>query len=238
MRDVLERLLNQFLASVADDAAKLLVNAQKATARVCLGDADRGVLENAAKPPLALAQLRDVGAGAEPFDDIPAGVADRHAARFEPAILAVAAANAVFDVVSVVPCDRCQPETPRRLAVVRVQRLEPSPTEQVRLFKAGVLRPLRTKIIAGAIRRRRPNELWQRLGQAPPTLFAFAQCLFGPFELGDVSGCTDKANGLSRRVANRHPAREVPTVRTVFVPGPNFGFEHPPIADKELLNLT
>src|SRR5438067_2996961 len=116
-----------------------------------VADADRGVLERAAEPLLAVAQLRDVGAGAEPFDDIPAGVTDRYAARLEPAILAVAVANAVFDVVRVVPRDRCQPETPRRLAVVRVQRLEPSPTEQVRLFKPGVFRPLRTKIVARAI---------------------------------------------------------------------------------------
>src|SRR5260370_17661625 len=99
MRDVLERFLNQFLTSVADDAAKLLVNAQKATARVCLGDADRGVLENAAKPPLALAQLSDVGAVAEPFDDIPADVADRHAPRFEPPILPVPPPNPAFHVV-------------------------------------------------------------------------------------------------------------------------------------------
>src|SRR5580693_4308817 len=117
-----------------------------------MADADGGVLEGAAEPLLALPQLRDVGAGAEPFDDIPAGVADRHAARLEPAILAVAAANAVFDVVRVVPRDRFQPETPCRLAIVRVQRLEPSPTKQVRLFKACVLRPLRAEVIAGAIR--------------------------------------------------------------------------------------
>src|SRR5439155_15141290 len=179
MRDVLKRLLKQFLASVADDTAKLLVNAQKATAGVCLGDADRGVHENAAEPLLAVAQLRDVSAGAEPFDDIPASVADRCAARLEPAILAVAAANAVFDVVSVVLSDRFQPETPRRLAVVRVQRLEPSPTKQVRLCNARVLRPLRAKVIARAIRRRRPNELWQRLSYDPPTLLTLPQPLLG-----------------------------------------------------------
>src|SRR6266853_122605 len=188
MRDVLERPLKQLLASVADDAAKLFVNAEKAAARVCLGDADGGVLENPAKPPLAVAQLCDVGAGAEPFDDIPAGVADRYAARLKPAIVAIAAANAVFDVVRVVPCDRCQPETPRWLAIVRVQCLQPLPAEQLRLRNAGVLRPLRAEVIARAIRRRRPNELWQRLGQDPPTLFAFAQCLLGAFELGNVSG--------------------------------------------------
>src|SRR5439155_11929680 len=137
MRDVLKRLLKQFLASVADDTAKLFVNAQKATAGVCLGDADRGVLENAAEPLLAVAQLRDVGAGAEPFDDIPAGVPDRYAARLEPSIFAVAVANAVFDVVSVVLRDRIQPETPRRLAIVRVQCLQPLPAEQLRLRDAG-----------------------------------------------------------------------------------------------------
>src|SRR5438876_3898361 len=98
-----------------------------------VADADGGVLERAAEPLLAVAQLRDVGAGAEPFDDIPAGVADRYAARLEPAILAVAAANAGFDVVRLVPCDRCQPETPRWLAVVRVQCVQPHPPEQVRL---------------------------------------------------------------------------------------------------------
>src|SRR6266481_813392 len=136
MRDVLERLLKQLLASVADDAAKLFVDAQEAAARVCLGNADGGIRENSAKPPLALAQLRDVCAGAEPLDDIPASVADRCTARFEPAILTVAAAHAVFDVVRVVPRDRCQPETPRWLAIVRVQCLQPLPAEQLRLRNA------------------------------------------------------------------------------------------------------
>src|SRR5438874_10898507 len=109
---------------------------QEAAVEMPVADADGGVLERAAEPLLAVAQLRDVGAGAEPFDDNPAGVADRYTARLEPAIFAVAAANAVFDVVRVVLRDRFQPETPRRLAVVRVQGLQPSPTKQVCAFKA------------------------------------------------------------------------------------------------------
>src|SRR5262249_1818564 len=109
-------------------------------------------------------ELCDVGAGAEPFDDIPASIADRYAARLEPAILTVATANAVLDVVGVVPSDRFQPETPGRLPVVRVQCLQPRPAEQLRLRNAGVLRPLRAKVVTCAIRRRRPNELWKRLG--------------------------------------------------------------------------
>src|SRR5439155_2636410 len=135
--DVPEGLLEQILTGVADDGAILCIDAQEPAGRVVVGDADGGVLERAAEPLLAVAQLRDVGAGAEPFDDIPAGVADRYAARLEPAIRAVAAANAVFDVVSVVLRDRIQPETPRRLAIVRVQCLQPLPAEQLRLRDAG-----------------------------------------------------------------------------------------------------
>src|SRR5207237_9184141 len=123
----------------------------------------------------------------------------RHAARLEPARLAVAVANAVFDGVRVVPRHRFQPETPRRLAVVRVQRLEPSPAEQFRLRNACVLRPLRAKVIACAIRRRRPNELWQRLGQDPPTLFTLPQPLLGLLLAGHVQvQALDEAEGAVR----------------------------------------
>src|SRR5260370_17158800 len=121
-----------------------LSRSQKAPAGVCWGEAARGVPKNAANPPLAWAQLSDMGAGAEPFDDIPAGIADRYAARLEPSILAALVANAVFDVVRVMPSDRFQPETPRRLAVVREQRLVPSPTKPLPLFKASSLPHLRT----------------------------------------------------------------------------------------------
>src|SRR4029077_14041940 len=107
------------------DRAKRLVDAEELARGVGVSDADGCVLERAAEALLALAQLSDIRAGAEPFDDIPAGVADRHAARFVPAIFAVAAANAVFNVVRVMPCDRFQPKAARRLAVVWVQRLEP-----------------------------------------------------------------------------------------------------------------
>ena len=89
MRNIPDGLLQQFLGGVAEDGAELLVDAQEAARGVPVGDADRRVLERAAEPLLAVAQVRDVGAGAEPFDDIPAGVADRYAARLEPSILAI-----------------------------------------------------------------------------------------------------------------------------------------------------
>jgi len=141
----------QLVARVAEDVAELLIHAQEAAVEMSVADADRGVFERAAEPLLALAQLSDVRAGAEPFDDIPAGVADRHAARFEPAILAVAAADAVFDIVGVMPRDRFEPKSGASARGRPVQRLEPLPPEQVRLCNACVLRPLRAKVIACAI---------------------------------------------------------------------------------------
>src|SRR5205823_13545335 len=115
------------------------------------------------------------------------------------------------------------------LAVVRVQRLEPSPAEQLRLRKTGVFRPLRAKVIAGAIRRRRPNELWQRLGEDPPTLFAFAQCLFGLLLAGHVQvQALDEAEGAVRGelpVA----ARPNPPDRAVLVPNAVLCLVHPPL---------
>ena len=41
------------------------------------------------------------------------------------------------------------------------------------------MRPLGAEVVAGAVRRRGPDQLWQRLGQAPPAVFAFAQRLLG-----------------------------------------------------------
>src|SRR5438270_869711 len=97
--------------------------------------------------------------------------------RLEPAVLPVAAAYPVFDVVGVAPRHGLQPEVPRRLAVLRVQRLEPAPAEQPRLRNAGVLRPLGAKIVAGTVGRRGPDELRQCLRQAAPALLTFAERL-------------------------------------------------------------
>src|SRR5438270_13862214 len=112
-------------------------------------DADRRVLECAAEALLALAkrflglpEIGDVGTRPEPFDDVPAAVPDRHPARLEPAVLPVMAADPVLDVVGVVPRNGLQPEAPRRLAVLGVQRLEPAPAQQLALRDAGVLGPL------------------------------------------------------------------------------------------------
>src|SRR5262249_21755278 len=101
---------------------------------------------------LRLPQVGNVGAGAEPFDDVPIAVADRHPARLEPAVDAIPPANPVFHVVRAAARDRIQPESPRRLAVVWMQGFQPAPAEQVALRDAGVLRPLGAEVIARAVR--------------------------------------------------------------------------------------
>ena len=80
---------------------------------------------------LSLPKLRDVRAGAAPFGNGPAAVPYRHSARFEPAVLAVATAHAVLDVIGMVFSDRFQPKLPRGLEIVRMQSLKPAPAEQV-----------------------------------------------------------------------------------------------------------
>jgi hypothetical protein len=103
------------------------------------------------------------------------------APRLEPAVLPVAAADPVFHVVRVAARHGLQPELPRRRAVVRVQRLQPAPPQQVRLRDAGVLGPLGAEIVAGAVGRRGPDELRQRLR------------LLRPPPLGDVAEDQDDA---------------------------------------------
>ena len=138
MRDVLKGLLEQFRAGVADDGAELLVDAQQLAREVRVGDADARILERAAEPLLAFPQrllgppeVGDIGAGPEPFEDVPIAVSDRHATRLEPAVLSVRPADAVFHVIGAASRDRVRPELPGRLSIVRVQNFHPLPAQQV-----------------------------------------------------------------------------------------------------------
>src|SRR5437660_573442 len=56
MRYIVIVLSDQFLLRIADDAAKLLVDAEEAAFAITEGDADRRVLERAAEPLLAFPQ--------------------------------------------------------------------------------------------------------------------------------------------------------------------------------------
>ena len=108
---------------------------------------------------LRLAKLRDVGAGAEPFNNGSVAVPNRHTTRFEPAVLAIATADAVLDVIGVAFGHRIQPKLPCGLTIVRMQCLKPAPAKQVWFRNTGVLCPLGAEIITGAVGHRGPDEL-------------------------------------------------------------------------------
>ena len=137
---------------------------------------------------LGLLAVGDVGAGPEPFDDVAAAVPDRHPARLEPAVLPVAAGGRGIPrrrarAPPRTPVQNCRVGSRSSGCSVSSHR-QPSSSA---LGDAGVLRPLRAEVVAGAVRRRGPDQLRQRLGQAPPPLLALPQRLLGPLALGDVA---------------------------------------------------
>src|SRR5262249_18896046 len=106
VRDVMPGLFKQLLARVADDGAELLVDAQEPALGVRVGDADRGVLERAAEPLLALAQrllgplaVGGFGWAAHETNRLPPGVAHGNAPCERPAVGTVLVAAPAFDLV-------------------------------------------------------------------------------------------------------------------------------------------
>src|SRR5262249_22444302 len=82
----------------------------------------------------------NVGAGAKPLVAPILTIADRHAPRLEPAIGAVEAAEAVFDLVLALPViDGGLPGLPGAFPVIGVQHLQPAPSQQLALGPAHVL---------------------------------------------------------------------------------------------------
>src|SRR5262249_47406214 len=139
----------------------------------------------------------DVGTGPKPFYDVSFAIPHGSAAGLEPAVHAVRTADAVFHVVWTATGHRVGPEPPGRLPVVQGQRRQPAPAQPVIFGHGGVLRPLRAEVITGAIGRGAPDQLRQRLGQAPPTLLALAQRLLCPLPLGDVQDSAEDEEALA-----------------------------------------
>src|SRR5262249_48539888 len=65
-----------------------------------------------------------------------------------------------------------------------------------------------------------PDRVVRRLRQGTEPPLAGPQLLLGPFEIGDVSGGADEANGVSLRVAQHRAARKMPAGPTVLGPHP------------------
>src|SRR5258708_22306203 len=96
--------------------------------------------------------VSDVSARSEPLYDPAVAIADRRSAGLKPTIDTVAPANTVFHVVRLSSLHRVRPELPRRLTIIRVQGVHPTPAEQVALPDSGIVCPLCAEIVARAVR--------------------------------------------------------------------------------------
>jgi hypothetical protein len=123
-----------------------------------------------------LALVVDVGAGAKPFEDAAGIVADGNAAGFEPAVGAIGAAEAVFDIVRGAALDGGGPSGGGAGAVIGVHHaIEPLESELLIVGKAGVIDPLLAEEVAVAIGIGRPDELGESLGHASVVFFALTE---------------------------------------------------------------
>src|SRR5262249_33139394 len=181
-----------------------------------------GVVEDEALALLASPQLGfdlpevgDVGTGPKPFYDVSFAIPHGSAAGLEPAVHAVRTADAVFHVVGATTCHRVGPEPPGRLTVVRVERRQPAPAQQVALRHPGMLSPLRAEVVTGAVGRGAPDQLRQRLGQASPTLLALAERLLKLFAGRDVGASPEPFADRTRAVPDRYAARSEPAILPV-----------------------
>lgn len=123
-----------------------------------------------------LALVVDIGAGAEPFEDLARLVMDGNAADLEPAVGAIGAAEAIFDVVGGASFDGGGPGGEGTLAVVGMHdTIEPLQAELLVFGDAGVIDPLLAEEITAAIGVGGPDELREGLGHAAVVLFALAE---------------------------------------------------------------
>src|SRR5262249_38005031 len=180
-----------------------------------------------------------VGTRPEPFADVPGAVPDCHAPALEPAIRAVEAAQAVFDLVFALARDGGSPGLLDAFPVIGVLHFQPAPTQQFARRAAQVLHNLRAGVVHAAVGHVSPDELRQRLGQAPPALLTLAQGLLNALAVGDVMAEADKANDVPTPVAVGSLGREVGAghaagAQLVLFGGGHSGFHHLPIMGHHL----
>ena len=140
-------------------------------------------LHERAQPRLHLFRLppqRDVGARADPLADGPVGVQDGHRRGSHPEILAARLANATLDLDLGLLGEPAAPGGRGVLAIVGVDRGEPSLGRSIVGGPAGVRPPARRVLEDEASGIHRPHRLRARRHQGPEAPFAPAKVLPGP----------------------------------------------------------
>ena len=129
----------------------------------------------------------NVGAGAEPLDDVPLRIAHRHPAPQVPAVRAVfRPLEAVFRLVIRAGAERCRPARRRTLYVVGVQDGQPAPGPRLIEVHPCVVVPALVVIIWAAVHAGRPDDLRHGVGHEPEARLALTHGGLGPLLLGDI----------------------------------------------------
>ncbi len=115
------RVAEDLLRAIVEDGDSLLVI--DGDDRVGRDRDDPGELRlRLLEPLLRDLDLLDIGAGAEPFDDLPVRAEQRHASDQPPLVDAIGAPQTAFERVGVTVLRRALPGIPRALPVVRVEQ--------------------------------------------------------------------------------------------------------------------
>ncbi len=143
----------------------------------------------------------DVGVGPVPADDPPLGISQRQTVGFEPAVAAVASSKSGFDIVGPSDRTRALPFRDEALAIIRVDDLDPAESEIVPQLSAGILHPLWTHVVTGAVGLQRPNEVRQCPDQGLQAQLTCPQLGLGPLRCGDVA--EERAESRTLRLGDR-----------------------------------
>ena len=157
----------------------------------------------------------DVGAGAEPANDLPGLAAHRDSAAQYPPIIARSMAHTMFDFVKVAGFKAMPPHFPGPITVVGMKHVFPSPAVHRALRHAGVVVPTLIVEVEIPVGQGRPDHLVDRVGNRVKPRVALAQGLLGALTLCDIVA-TDEQPGRFASVVHNGLNEQVdkPVVRT------------------------
>ncbi len=125
----------------------------------------------------------DVGASADPADDLTLFVAHRHRTAERPTIVAAVVAQPIFDFIWLAGSETVSPFGPRAVLVVRVKHAVPRFPVGRAVRHTGELIPAGIEIIVIAVGQRRPHHVRQRIGQCLESRVALAESILSGDQL-------------------------------------------------------
>ena len=121
--------------------------------------------------------VMNIGGAAKPLDDGAIGGAHGHRPAQMPQIFARLVTQPVLAFKGCARRQRLPPALQHQRKIIGMHRLLPFPTLGGGRLHSRVVQPALVEIINGAIGPRRPDDLWDRLGQQAKALLALAQRL-------------------------------------------------------------